>query len=179
MLSSDNAKNFYKYAIFWQRYEFLQLCYLLTTLWISTNMLSSDNAKNFYKYVFLQIPSYHSPTGIIWRNITDDFQRNFIIFHTGRYLACFRHIFRELRQFFFMLITSVYTEMCCPKGKCGCQYFILLTLKKKIVNTGVLDFLIKKLILDFYFCLKSDLVFLFQIFIIVPLPLPRDIKLYH
>jgi hypothetical protein len=21
--------------------------------------------------------------------------------------------------------------MCCPKGKCGCQYFILLTLKKK------------------------------------------------
>ena len=28
--------------------------------------------------------------------------------------------------------TSVDTEMCCPKGKCGCQYFILLTLKKKI-----------------------------------------------
>ena len=25
--------------------------------------------------------------------------------------------------------TSVDTEMCCPKGKCGCQYFILLTLK--------------------------------------------------
>ena len=24
-------------------------------------------------------------------------------------------------------ITSVDTEMCCPKGKCGCQYFILLT----------------------------------------------------
>jgi hypothetical protein len=23
------------------------------------------------------------------------------------------------------------TEKCCPKGKCGCQYFILLTLKKK------------------------------------------------
>ena len=22
-------------------------------------------------------------------------------------------------------------RMCCPKGKCGCQYFILLTLKKK------------------------------------------------
>ena len=28
--------------------------------------------------------------------------------------------------------TSVDTEMCCPKGKCGCQYFILLTLRKKI-----------------------------------------------
>jgi hypothetical protein len=47
-------------------------------------------------------PSYHSPAGIIWRNITDDFQRNFIIFHTGRYLACFRHIFRELRYSFFL-----------------------------------------------------------------------------
>jgi hypothetical protein len=23
-------------------------------------------------------------------------------------------------------VTSVDTEMCCPKGKCGCQYFILL-----------------------------------------------------
>jgi hypothetical protein len=33
------------------------------------------------------------------------------------------------------------TEMCCPKGKCGCQYFILLTLKKKNSwNTGVLNF---------------------------------------
>jgi hypothetical protein len=37
--------------------------------------------------------------------------------------------------------------MCCPKGKCGCQYFILLTLKiKKIIDTGVLDFFNKKLI---------------------------------
>jgi hypothetical protein len=37
--------------------------------------------------------------------------------------------------------TSVDTEMCCPKGKCGCQYFILLTLKmKNSWNTGVLDF---------------------------------------
>ena len=24
-----------------------------------------------------------------------------------------------------MNITSVDTEMCCPKGKCGCQYFIV------------------------------------------------------
>jgi hypothetical protein len=65
--------------------------------------------------------------------------------------------------------------MCCPKGKCGCQYFILLTLKKKqFMDTGVLDFFNKKLILDSYFCLKSGPVFLFQIFIIAPLP--RDIK---
>jgi hypothetical protein len=32
---------------------------------------------------------------------------------------------------FFAIETSVDTEMYCPKGKCGCQYFILLTLKKK------------------------------------------------
>jgi hypothetical protein len=42
-----------------------------------------------------------------------------------------------------------------------------------------LGFFNKKLILDYYFCLKSGRVFLFQIFIIAPLPLPRDIKLYH
>jgi xanthine dehydrogenase iron-sulfur cluster and FAD-binding subunit A len=29
--------------------------------------------------------------------------------------------------FSYLRITSVDTEMCCPKGKCGCQYFILLT----------------------------------------------------
>jgi hypothetical protein len=29
---------------------------------------------------------------------------------------------------FNIIITSVDTEMCCPKGKCGCQYFILLYL---------------------------------------------------
>jgi hypothetical protein len=27
----------------------------------------------------------------------------------------------------FLYIKSVDIEMCCPKGKCGCQYFILLT----------------------------------------------------
>ena len=81
---------------------------------------------------------------------------------------------------FFYVYTSVDTEMCCPKGKCGCHYFILLTLRrKKIMDTGVLDFFNKILILDYYFCLKSGPVFLFQIFIIAPLPLPRDIKLYH
>ena len=35
-------------------------------------------------------------------------------------------------------------RMCCPKGKCGCQYFILLTLNKKFMDTGVLDFFNKK-----------------------------------
>ena len=72
---------------------------------------------------------------------------------------------------FFVIETSVDTEMYCPKGKCGCQYFILLTLKKNHGHRG----------LGFYFCLKSGPVFLFQIFIIAPppLPLPRDIKLYH
>ena len=63
--------------------------------------------------------------------------------------------------FFFFNFTSVDTELYCPKGKCGCQYFILLTLKKKLM-----DFFNKKQILDYYFCLKSGHVFLFQIFII-------------
>ena len=35
---------------------------------------------------------------------------------------------------FIIIITSVDTEMCCPKGKCGCQYFILLTLKNKKIQ---------------------------------------------
>jgi hypothetical protein len=63
----------------------------------------------------------------------------------------------------------VNTEMCCPKGKCECQYFILLTVNKKIMDTGVLDFFNKKLILDYYFCLKSGPVFLFQIFLVIDL----------
>ena len=68
-------------------------------------------------------------------------------------------------------ITSVDTEMCCPKGKCGCQYFILLTYKKeKFMDTGYWIFFNKKLILDYYFCLKSGPVILFQFFIIAPLP---------
>jgi hypothetical protein len=98
--------------------------------------------------------------------------------------------------------------MCCPKGKCGCQYFILRGPAKSQMTfylqtilvqdqtfhlcnhaQGVMQLLAleygpgfffnKKLILDYYFCLKSGPVFLFQIFIIAPLPLPRDIKLYH
>ena len=72
---------------------------------------------------------------------------------------------------FFIIITGVDTEMCCPKGKCGCQYFILLTLKRtNFMETGVLDFFNKKLILDYYFCLMSGPVFLFQIFIVTPSP---------
>jgi hypothetical protein len=34
------------------------------------------------------------------------------------------------------------------------------------MDTGFLDFFNKKLIMDYYFCLKSGLVFLFQMFII-------------
>jgi hypothetical protein len=78
-----------------------------------------------------------------------------------------------------IISTSVDIEMCCPKGKCGCQYFILLTLKKKFMDTEVLNIFNQKLILYYYFGLKSGPVFLFQIFTIAPLPLPRDIKLYH
>jgi hypothetical protein len=42
---------------------------------------------------------------------------------------------------YFIIKTSVDTEMCCPKGKCGCQYYILLTLEeKKNHEHRVLDF---------------------------------------
>jgi hypothetical protein len=58
----------------------------------------------------------------------------------------------------FIRRTSVDTEMCCPKGKCGCQYFILLTFKKK-KNHG-----------------HRGPVFLFQIFIIAPSP-PKGYKI--
>ena len=74
-------------------------------------------------------------------------------------------------------MTSVDTEMCCPKGKCGCQYFILLTKKKNSWTQGSWIFFNKKLILDYYFCLKSGLVFLFQIFIIAPPPPPKGYKI--
>ena len=47
------------------------------------------------------------------------------------------------------------------------------------MDTEVLNIFNQKLILYYYFGLKSGPVFLFQIFTIAPLPLPRDIKLYH
>ena len=83
-------------------------------------------------------------------------------------------------------------EQMLPEGKCGhrnvlskrqvwMSIFHIINFKKKKIHghREVLDLFNKKLILDYYFCLQSDPVFLFQIFIIVPLPLPRDIKLYH
>ena len=48
-----------------------------------------------------------------------------------------------------MMYDFVYvdTEMCCPKGKCGCQYFILLTLKKRnFMDTGVLGSISQKVV---------------------------------
>ena len=35
------------------------------------------------------------------------------------------------RPLFLFTLYFIIIKMCCPKGKCGCQYFILLTLKKK------------------------------------------------
>jgi hypothetical protein len=40
-------------------------------------------------------------------------------------------------------ITSVDTDLSDPDGKCGCQYYILLTLTKKIHGHGPGFFLIK------------------------------------
>ena len=70
------------------------------------------------------------------------------------YLSLYCNYNCSWMTFFIIHLTSVDTEMCCPKGKCGCQYFILLTLKKKIMDTGSWIFFNKKLILDYYFLLK-------------------------
>jgi hypothetical protein len=51
----------------------------------------------------------------------------------------------EIRWIFFYIYiyTSMDTEMCCPKSKCGCQYYIILTLKKKSWTQGPGFFIIK------------------------------------
>jgi hypothetical protein len=46
-------------------------------------------------------------------------------------------------------------------------FHIINLSKKKIMDTGVLNFFNKKLILDYYSCLKSGPVFLFQIMAIL------------
>jgi hypothetical protein len=42
-------------------------------------------------------------------------------------LVCIGIVIGENKSKLYYKATSVDTEMCCPKGKCGCQYFILLT----------------------------------------------------
>ena len=103
----------------------------------------------------LTISLFHFPFFWYLIIINSKAQTTFEVFHViiflhnyTRYIAknliLFEFAYKCINTFFF-ISTSVDTEMCCPKGKCGCQYFILLTLKKKIMDTGVLDFcLIKK-----------------------------------
>jgi hypothetical protein len=59
------------------------------------------------------------------------------------------------------------------------QVWMSIFQKQNSWTQGSWIFFNKKIILDYYFCLMSGPVFLFQICIIAPLPLPRDIKLYH
>jgi len=33
---------------------------------------------------------------------------------------------KRMVKYFFYIKQVWNTEMCCPKGKCGCQYFLLL-----------------------------------------------------
>ena len=42
-------------------------------------------------------------------------------------VVCIGIVIGENKSKLYCKATSVDTEMCCPKGKCGCQYFILLT----------------------------------------------------
>jgi hypothetical protein len=79
-----------------------------------------------------------------------------------------------------LYIKQVWTQKCAVQKASVDVNISYYQLKKKKIDTGVLDFFFNiKLILDYYFCLMPGPVFLFQIFIIAPLPLPMDIKLYH
>ena len=87
---------------------------------------------------------------------------------------------------YIVLVLFCYINKCGPrkvlfKRQVWMSIFHIINFKKeKFMDTGGPGFFFnKKIILDYYFCLKSGPVFLFQIFIIAPLPLPRDIKLYH
>ena len=82
--------------------------------------------------------------------------------------AYFEHIYCET--------TSVDTEMCCPKGKCGCQYFILLTLKKKFLDTGSWIFLNKKTNPGLLFLLKIRSCVFISNFHHSPPPPPKGYK---
>jgi hypothetical protein len=45
-------------------------------------------------------------------------------------------LYDEIYYMSVIISTSVDIEMCCPKGKCGCQYFTLLTLKENHGHRG-------------------------------------------
>ena len=52
------------------------------------------------------------------------------VFHINIYInntTCINICYQIQHVQIYYIKTSVDTEMCCPKGKCGCQYFILLT----------------------------------------------------
>jgi hypothetical protein len=77
-----------------------------------------------------------------------------------------------------IIITNVDIEKCCPKGKCGCQYFILLTLKKKKFMDTVLDFFNKKTNPGLLFLPKvRSCVFISNFHHSPPLP-PKGYKIY-
>ena len=60
-----------------------------------------------------------------------------------KYILGRRSVNKEVKVIVIYLCTSVDIEMGCPKGKCGCQYSILLTLKKNNGHRGPGFFLIK------------------------------------
>ena len=72
---------------------------------------------------------------------------------------------------------QVWTQKCAVQNASGCQYSILLTLKKNHGHSqGSWIFLIKKLILDYYYLLKVRSCVFISNFHHSPPPLPRDIN---
>jgi hypothetical protein len=94
-----------------------------------------------YIYFFLFFPLYSIKIQTHWMLcwcLLQIFQINWVsILHQAQVGINF-HLVPPLGAFcrcdtcMHLSFTSVDTEMCCPKGKCVCQYFILLTLKKKM-----------------------------------------------
>ena len=83
-------------------------------------------------------------------------------------------------MFSFSSITSVDTKNVLSKRQVWMSIFHIINFKKKkFMDTGVLDIFNKKLILYYYFCLKSGPVFLFQIFIIAPHRFLLHASFYH
>jgi hypothetical protein len=79
---------------------------------------------------------------------------------------------------FEILARTLYHRNVLSKRQVWMSIFHINFKKKKIMDTGSWIFFNSKLILDYYFCSKSGPVFLFQIFIIAPLSLPRVSDFY-
>ena len=84
-----------------------------------------------------------------------------------------------IRGLFFLIYNCGHRNVLSKRQVWMSIFHIINFLKKKIMDTGSWIFFNKKLILYYYFCLKSGPVFLFQIFIIAPHRFLLHASFYH